>query len=99
MRTLLPFLASWGNPDASRTSCAVVTGGKTDTASSKTVGIPIFPARDRAVRKLQNRKLAFQKIPIKLTEHVCITICFIRREGTAPDLAPMHVGTYLVASR
>ena len=99
MHTLLPFLASWGNPDASRTSCAVVTGGKTDTASSKTVGIPIFPAPDRAVRKLQNRKLAFQKIPIQWTEHLCITICFIRREGTAPDLAPMHVSTFMVASR
>ena len=41
MRTLMPFLTSWGDPDASRTSCAVVTGGKTDTASSKTVGIPL----------------------------------------------------------
>jgi hypothetical protein len=74
MRTLMPFLTSWGDPDASRTSCAVVTGGKTDTASSKTVGIPLCPAPDRAVRKPQNCKLAFQKMTTRLAEHVCMQL-------------------------
>ena len=48
MRTWLMICASCGEFDASRTSCAVVTGGKTDEASSSTVGIPARQAASEA---------------------------------------------------